>query len=102
MPGHPTTGQPMVLSGCLDALVWQESSCFSALVSSLCLDRPKSSMPPNPTPPDGPAAVLARVKASVQTTIQGGACQLTFQAMGTRCAVSIAAPANRFQELTSM
>lgn len=56
----------------------------------------------NPPPTDGPAAVLARVKASVQTTIQGGACQLTFQAMGTRCAVSIAAPANRFQELISL
>jgi FAD:protein FMN transferase len=52
--------------------------------------------------PDGPTAVLARIRRSLQETLQSGAYKLAFEAMGTRCVVTFAAPPVRRLELSSL
>ena len=47
----------------------------------------------------GAASVLARIRSSVQERFHDGAHELAFQAFGTRCRVTFAAPAKRAPEL---
>lgn len=49
----------------------------------------------------GLPAVLARIRASLQQTSRGNMHQVVFQAMGTKCSVSIAAPPSQIVSLVS-
>ncbi|MBI3416903.1 MAG: FAD:protein FMN transferase [Verrucomicrobia bacterium] len=67
----------------------------------MVLNSPSSSPTRKPNEPAnfGSATVLARIRGSAQESIRESAHELTFQALGTRCRVSFAAPASRARQL---
>jgi thiamine biosynthesis lipoprotein len=52
--------------------------------------------------PETASQTAARIHGSAQSVARGGAQELTFQAMGTRCRISFAAPANRVRDLQKL